>query len=84
VDPKHDWQTLLGRVLRGVDIKNVAFVPVLHVWNVRRQSLRSSTGAKENKRENEGGNEPEIHQIDSLRLKDRKQHAQEILNVQSG
>src|SRR5689334_11969086 len=63
VDPKHDWQVLLSWVLRSVDIENVAFVPVLHVGNVRRQSLRSSIGTKEDKRENKGGNQPEIHEM---------------------
>ena len=58
---------------------------VLHVGNVRRQFLRRGTVAKKEKRENEGGNQPEIHGVDSLRFKDRKQHApQEILGVRRG
>src|SRR5688572_11938995 len=39
VDPKHDGQILPGPVLRSVDIKDVALVPVLYVGNVRCQSL---------------------------------------------
>src|SRR5262245_23843667 len=64
VDPEHDGQTL-PRVLWRVDIEDVAFVTVLHVANVRRQPLRGGIVAKEKKRENEGGNQPEIHDIDS-------------------
>jgi hypothetical protein len=44
-------------------------VTVLHVGNVRRQPLRRGTVAKKEKRENEGGNQPEIHDIDSLLTK---------------
>src|SRR5262245_51457165 len=64
VDPKHDGQALPSRVLRGVDIEDLALVTVLHVGDVRRQPLRRGTIAEE-KRENEDGNQPE-HDIDSL------------------
>jgi hypothetical protein len=66
VDPKHHGQTLPRPVFRRVYIEDVALVTVLHVGNVRRQPLRRGTVAKEEKRENEGGNQPAIHGFDSL------------------
>jgi hypothetical protein len=64
VDPKHDGQTLPRPVFRRVYIEDMAFVTVLHVGNIMRQLLRRGV-AKEEKRENEGGNQPEIHGVDS-------------------
>src|SRR5262245_943403 len=66
VDPKHHGQTLPSRVFRRVYIEDVALVTVLHVRDVSRQPLRRGTVAKEEKRENEGGNQPEVHDTNSL------------------
>src|SRR5215813_6522991 len=66
VDPKHDGQTLPSRVFGRITIEDVAFVTVLHIGYVRRQPLRRGTVAQEEKRDNEGGNQSEMHDIDSL------------------